>query len=52
MEVREVAFTVRFRPKLSWVDEIYLGNTLMELVGAWARNTGAFDFTIEKQEST
>jgi hypothetical protein len=47
---QEFVFKVRFRPKFSWVDKVYLGNLLIEALGVLARQSGAFDFDVEAVE--
>lgn len=47
MEGKSYVFKITFRPKRGWVDEVYLGNMLVELLGTWSRQTLAFDFTVE-----
>ena len=44
---QEISFKIRFKPTLGWVDKTYLGNMLLEVLGAMARTTGAFDFEVE-----
>lgn len=41
------SFRVNFRPKESWVDEIFLGNLLAEVLGNVAKSTNAFDFDVK-----
>lgn len=43
----EVSFKITFKPRLGWVDQTYLGNMLMEVLGVMSRTTGGFDFEIE-----
>ena len=43
----EVSFKIRFKPRSGWVDKTYLGNMLLEVLGAMSRTTGAFDFEVE-----
>ena len=37
---------MKFRPKFSWVDRVYLGNMLVETLGYLSKQTGVFDFDI------
>ena len=43
----EVSFKIRFKPRQSWVDQTYLGNMLLEVLGAMSSTTGGFDFEVE-----
>ena len=43
----EVSFKVKFKPRLGWVDRTYLGNMLLEVLGAMSSTTGGFDFEVE-----
>ncbi len=47
---QELEFKVRFKPKYSWVDKVYLGNLLIEALGYLARQSGAFEFEVEAVE--
>jgi len=47
VEEKSYVFRVTFRPKRGWVDEVYLGNMLIELLGSWSRQTLAFEFSVE-----
>jgi len=47
---QEVSFKVKFKPKLSWVDKVYLGNMLIELLGTVSKATSAFDFEVISSE--
>jgi len=47
---QEFVFKVRFKPKFSWVDKVYLGNLLIEALGVLARQSGAFEFDVEALE--
>lgn len=49
MEQETVTFKVKLRPKFKWVDQIYLGNMLIEALGLLSRQTSAFDFEIEAE---
>lgn len=49
-EDKSYRFLVVFRPKTSWVDEVYLGNLLVEVLGQVANMTGAFEFDVIKAE--
>lgn len=44
---QEPVFKVTFKPRASWADQTYFGNMLMEVLGAMARTTGAFDFDVQ-----
>jgi len=44
---REITFKVRFKPKSKWVDKVYLGNMLIEVLGVMAKSTSEFDFEVE-----
>ncbi len=44
---QEIAFKVKFKPKSAWVDKVYLGNMLIEVLGIMAKSTSAFDFEVE-----
>jgi hypothetical protein len=44
---RTFSFQVNFRPKESWVDEIFLGNLLAEVLGNVAKSTNAFEFDVQ-----
>jgi hypothetical protein len=48
---RNIVFRVKFKPKFGWVDQIYLGNILTESLGAVSRQSGSFDFEIERIDS-
>ncbi len=48
-EEKAVKFLVIFKPKASWVDDIYLGNMLVEALGQISSMTGAFDFEVIRQ---
>lgn len=48
---RDIVFRVKFKPKFGWVDQIYLGNILTESLGAVSRQSGSFDFEIERIDS-
>jgi hypothetical protein len=39
---------VSFKAKESWVDEIFLGNLLAEVLGNVAKSTNAFEFDVKK----
>jgi hypothetical protein len=47
----EIIFKVKFKPKLSWADKTYLGNLLVEALGAISSQTSAFDFEVEETPS-
>lgn len=47
MSEKIFSFRVNFRPKESWVDEIFLGNLLAEVLGNVAKSTNAFDFDVK-----
>ncbi len=40
-------YVVTFRPKASWVDNIYLGNMIGELLSNLANQTDAFEFEVQ-----
>ncbi|MGQ9718696.1 MAG: hypothetical protein ACUVWK_02450 [Nitrososphaerales archaeon] len=44
---KEVCFRVRFKPRLSWADKVFLGNMLMEVLGVVSKSTSAFEFEVE-----
>ncbi len=44
---QEISFKIKFKPKSSWVDKVYLGNMLIEVLGVIAKSTSAFDFEVE-----
>lgn len=50
-ERQPLLFKVRFRPRVGWADQAYLGNMLIEVLGVMAKNTGAFDFEVEAAEA-
>ncbi len=43
-------YVVTFKPKASWVDNIYLGNMLGELLSNLATQSDAFEFEVQYQE--
>ncbi|MEM3637160.1 MAG: hypothetical protein QXE12_00510 [Conexivisphaerales archaeon] len=47
MSEKIFSFRVNFRPKESWVDEIFLGNLLAEVLGNVAKSTNAFEFDVK-----
>ncbi|MGQ9468730.1 MAG: hypothetical protein ACUVTD_02730 [Nitrososphaerales archaeon] len=47
---QEISFKIKFKPKLSWVDKVYLGNMLIEVLGTVSKATSAFDFEVEASE--
>jgi hypothetical protein len=47
---QEISFKVKFKPRLSWVDKVYLGNMLIEVLGTVSKATSAFDFEVESSE--
>lgn len=49
---QEFVFKVRFKPRFSWVDKVYLGNLLIEALGLLARQSGAFEFDVEVLEKS
>lgn len=49
--LEEVSFKVKFKPKQSWVDKIYLGNLLVEMLGIVSKQTSAFEFEVEALSS-
>lgn len=44
-------FTVIFKPKVTWADEIFFGNLLIEALAALSRETGYFDFDVKEEKS-
>jgi len=44
---QEITFKIKFKPKSSWVDKVYLGNMLVEVLGVMAKSTSAFDYKVE-----
>ncbi len=50
MEEKVYRFVVVFKPKVTWADEVFLGNLLMEALGTLARGTGYFDFEVKKEK--
>ncbi|MCS7116793.1 MAG: hypothetical protein NZ896_04905 [Nitrososphaerales archaeon] len=42
-------FKVTFIPKASWVDDIYLGNMLIEVLAAIRDRQNVFDFEVSKE---
>jgi len=47
---QEISFKVKFKPRLSWVDKVYLGNMLIDVLGTVSKATSAFDFEVESSE--
>jgi acetone carboxylase gamma subunit len=47
---RAYRFLVVLKPKVSWADEIYLGNMLVDAIGQVASMTGAFEFEVVGQD--
>ncbi|MBI2185152.1 MAG: hypothetical protein HYU39_09365 [Thaumarchaeota archaeon] len=45
-ESRKIEFKLTFSPKASWVDAIYLGNLLTEMLGSWREKSQVFDFEL------
>ncbi|MEM1525296.1 MAG: hypothetical protein QW372_07310 [Nitrososphaerales archaeon] len=45
----KIVFKVTFIPKASWVDEIYLGNMLIEILAALRDRQNVFDFEVTKE---
>ncbi len=45
-EQEKIEFKVSFSPKASWVDNIYLGNLLTEMLGALKQKYQLFDFDV------
>jgi hypothetical protein len=43
-------YVVTFKPKAGWVDNIYLGNMLGELLSNLASQSDAFEFEVQYQE--
>ena len=40
-------YMITFKPKVSWVDNIYLGNMVGELLSNLANQTEAFEFEVQ-----
>jgi len=40
-------YMITFKPKASWVDNIYLGNMVGELLSNLANQTEAFEFEVQ-----
>ncbi|MDG6934606.1 MAG: hypothetical protein JRN68_07885 [Nitrososphaerota archaeon] len=47
MSERSFRFQVNFKAKEGWVDDIFLGNLLAEVLGSVQKSTNAFDFEIK-----
>jgi hypothetical protein len=45
-------YTVTFRPKAGWVDNIYLGNMIGELLSNLANQTDAFEFEVQYMDES
>lgn len=45
-------YIVTFKPKASWVDNIYLGNMVGELLSNLASQTDAFEFEVQYIEES
>jgi hypothetical protein len=45
-------YVVTFKPKASWVDNIYLGNMIGELLSNLANQTEAFEFEVQYMDET
>jgi len=45
-------YVVTFKPKAGWVDNIYLGNMLGELLSNMANQSDAFEFEVQYQEES
>lgn|GEM_PF-708545 len=43
-------YSVTFKPKAGWVDNIYLGNLLGEVLSTLANQTDAFEFELQYLE--
>jgi hypothetical protein len=42
----KIEFKVTFTPKASWVDRIYLGNLLAEMLAVYRERSRAFEFEV------
>ncbi|MEM3427826.1 MAG: hypothetical protein QW212_06080 [Nitrososphaerales archaeon] len=49
---QEFEFKIKFKPKFTWVDKVYLGNMLIEALGLLSRQSGAFEFEVEALETS
>lgn len=49
-ENKEYKFLISFKPKEGWVDDIFLGNLLGELLMKVQSESNAFEFEIKKVE--
>lgn len=47
-----IEYKVKFIPKLKYVDDIFLGNLLTEVLGELSTTTHAFDFRLERADKT
>ncbi|MBI4258828.1 MAG: hypothetical protein HY619_07720 [Thaumarchaeota archaeon] len=45
-ENSKIEFKLVFSPKASWVDAIYLGNLLTEMIASWKEKSQSFDFEV------
>ena len=45
-------YMVTFKPKASWVDNIYLGNMIGELLSNLATQTDAFEFEVQYMDES
>ncbi len=52
MSQQEFEFKVKFKPRFTWVDKVYLGNLLVEALGLLSRQSGAFEFEVEAIEAS
>ncbi|MEM1994218.1 MAG: hypothetical protein QXW32_01895 [Nitrososphaerales archaeon] len=52
MPQQEFEFKIKFKPKFTWVDKVYLGNMLIEALGLLSRQSGAFEFEVEALETS
>lgn len=48
----KITFKVVFTPRASWVDDIYLGNLLIEVLGILRDKQNVFDFEVVKMEGS
>jgi hypothetical protein len=45
-------YLVTFKPKAGWVDNIYLGNMIGELLSNLANQTDAFEFEVQYMDES
>lgn len=49
---QEITFRVKFKPKFGWVDQIFLGNVLAEALATVSKQTGSFEFEVEREKDS